>query len=442
MSAYRRPSRLSRATRGSLGRVSWGLADQAASSLTNLAVGVVAARSLSPASFGIFTIAWVTFGMVVNLSRGLATDPLIVRFSATTEESWRCAVRESSGTALTIGLVLGTVSVLSGLAIGGSVGAAFLALGVVLPALMLQDSWRFAFFAAGKGQRALVNDIVWGAVLVPCLLIATRYDSAGGFVLAWGAAAGVAACFGIVQTRIWPHPAGIRNWLEHHRDLGLRYVIENGSNSGSGQIRMYGLGAIAGFADVGAVRGAELLLGPFFFLLIGLSVVAVPEAARLLDRSPHKLVSFCASLGWGQAGAALAWGIGLHLLVPDSVGRDVLGSVWESSSDLLVPVTIGFAAAGLCTGAATGLRALGAARLSLRAQLFQSGSYVVGGLGGAALDGAYGSAWGGALALVLASAVWWRTLLAAVHSEVPTPETDHSRRDDPEAVQSREVRNG
>ena len=45
-------------------------------------------------------------------------------------------------------------------------GTRFLALGVGLPGLMLQDSYRFAFFAAGKGGLAFVNDTVWGVLQV------------------------------------------------------------------------------------------------------------------------------------------------------------------------------------------------------------------------------------------------------------------------------------
>ena len=54
-----------------------------------------------------------------------------------------------------------------GLVVGGVVGGAFLGLGIVLPALLLQDCWRYAFFAAGQGRRAFLNDAVWAVALVP-----------------------------------------------------------------------------------------------------------------------------------------------------------------------------------------------------------------------------------------------------------------------------------
>lgn len=415
------------ARRALLGRLSWGLADQAASSMTNFAVGIYVARSLGLTAFGAFSLAWVTYGVVLSVSRGLATDPLVVRFSGVPEASWRGAVARGSGTALGVGGVIGTACLVVGLTAGGHVGPAFACLGVMLPGLLLQDAWRYSFFAAGTGRKAFVNDLVWGVALVPAMVVAARVGTVAAFVLAWGASAAVAAVYGCFQSGIRPHLAGARAWLRDHRDLGSRYLVENTSLSGAAQLRAYGLGAIVGVGAVGVVRGAELLLGPFLAVLMGLSLVTVAEAARVLRRAPHRLGRFCLLLGGAQAVAALVWGAAL-LLVPDRYGELVLGGVWSAASQLIVPATLGVAGAGLGTGAAAGLRALGAARRSLRCQLFASACYVGGGLGGAAAAGTVGSAWGVAAATLAGSAVWWLQLRSALREhhqdsirEVRTP---------------------
>ncbi|MFF0732072.1 hypothetical protein ACFYVK_10710 [Streptomyces chartreusis] len=405
------------------GRLSWGLADQAASSISNFAVGIYVARSLGVTAFGVFSLAWVTYGVVLNVSRGLATDPLVVRFSGVPDAAWRGAVARSSGTALGVGAAIGAACVVVGLALGGQVGPAFACLGVMMPGLLLQDAWRYAFFAAGTGRKAFVNDVVWGVALVPAMVLAARAGSVAAFVLAWGASATVAAGYGYVQSGILPRTAQARAWLREQRDLGYRYLVENVSLSGASQLRAYGLGAIVGVGAVGAVRGAELLLGPFLAVLMGLSLVTVAEAARVLRRAPDRLGRFCLLLGGGQAVAALCWG-GALLLMPDRLGEIVLGDVWHSAAQLIVPVTLGVAGAGLGTGAAAGLRALAAARRSLRCQLFASACYVAGGLGGAALAGTVGSAWGVATATLAASAVWWLQLRSALreHHQDSIPE--------------------
>ncbi|MDJ1131470.1 hypothetical protein [Streptomyces iconiensis] len=415
------------AKRAMVGRLSWGLADQAASSISNFVVGIYVARSLGLTAFGVFSLAWVTYGVVLSVSRGLATDPLVVRFSGVPEASWRGAVARSSGTALGVGALIGAACLVVGLALGGRVGPAFAGLGVMLPGLLLQDAWRYSFFAAGNGRKAFVNDVVWGVALVPAMVVAARVGTVTAFVLAWGVSAAVAAVYGCFQSGIRPQLTGARQWLREHSDLGYRYLVENVGVSGASQLRAYGLGAIVGVSAVGVIRGAELLLGPFLAVLMGLSLVTVAEAARVLRRAPHRLGLFCLVLGAGQAAAALLWG-GALLLVPDRFGELVLGDVWHAASALIVPVTLGVAGAGLGTGAAAGLRALGAARRSLRCQLFASACYVSGGLGGAFAAGTIGSAWGVAAAAVCGSTVWWLQLRSALRErhhnsirEVRTP---------------------
>ncbi|MER7775994.1 hypothetical protein ABTZ21_13490 [Streptomyces sp. NPDC096191] len=416
-----------RAMAGMAGRLSWGLADQAASSISNFAVGIYVARSLGLTAFGVFSLAWVTYGVVLSVSRGLATDPLVVRFSGVPEASWGAAVARSSGTALGVGTTVGAVCLVIGLGMGGPVGPAFAGLGLTLPGLLLQDAWRYSFFAAGQGRKAFVNDVVWGVALVPAMVVAARVGSVTAFVVAWGTSAAVAAVYGCFQSGIRPRFGGARDWLRDHRDLGYRYLVENVGVSGSSQLRAYGLGVIVGVGAVGVIRGAELLLGPFLAVLMGLSLVTVAEAARVLREAPRRLGRFCLLLGGGQAVGALLWGAAL-LLVPDRLGELVLGDVWYAASAIVVPVTLGVAGAGLGTGAAAGLRALAAARRSLRCQLFASVCYVGGGLGGAFAAGTAGSAWGVATAAACGSAVWWLQLRAALrerhhHSirEVRTP---------------------
>ncbi|MEV5962703.1 hypothetical protein AB0L70_13120 [Kribbella sp. NPDC051952] len=416
--------------KGLLRRLTWGLADQAVTSMVSFVVGIVVARSLGAVEFGAFSLAWVTYGVVVNISRGLATDPLAVRFSGVRRSQWKTAVASSSGMAIAVGLVLGLICVVVGSAIGGRTGAAFVALGIVLPGLMLQDSWRFAFFASGQGGKAFIADITWALALVPLLYLASRDASVTRFVLAWGAAAAFAALVSGLQAGVVPRLFRARDWLRNHRDLSLRYLMENLTISGAYQFKMYGLGAFAGVAAVGTVRGGEMMLGPFFIVLSGIGLVAVPEAARVLRRRPRKLPLFCLLLGGAQATAALCWGLALILFLPDKWGHALLGEVWLTASALLLPATLSVMFASFYTGASAGLRALGVARRSLKAQLYASAAYLVGGVGGGAIGGALGSSWGAAGATFVGAIVWWFTFGVGIRERwaeldaAPDPDVD------------------
>jgi O-antigen/teichoic acid export membrane protein len=105
--------------------------------MSNFVVGIYVARSLGVTAFGVFSLAWVTYGVVLNVSRGLATDPLVVRFSGVSDASWRGAVARSTGTALGVGAAIGAAYLVVGLDLGGRVGPAFACLGVMLPGLLL-----------------------------------------------------------------------------------------------------------------------------------------------------------------------------------------------------------------------------------------------------------------------------------------------------------------
>jgi O-antigen/teichoic acid export membrane protein len=408
------------------GRAVWGVADQAVSSLTNFVVGLVVAQKLAAPDFGIFALVWATYGLALSVSRGMVSDPYVVRFSGASGELRDRALRRATGCALAVGLVTGGIGVGCGLLIGGPFGYAIVALGVVLPALLLQDAWRFGFFAAGEGARACVNDAVWAVALVPLMLLATAYPSVGSFVLAWGGGAAVAAAVGAGQARVLPALTGARAWLVEQRDLGTRYVLEALSNNASGQVRLYGVGILAGLTAVGALRGAELLIAPFLALLMGMSLVSVPEASRVLQRDRSRLPGFCLFLGSAQAVAALLWGLSLLLLVPRSVLVSLLGAIGPAAVPLVLPATLAITFASFGAGATTGLRALGAARRSLRAQNAFSAAYIVCTLTGAALDGALGSSWGAAVACLAGSVIWWTQLRAAAAEPATAGSADAS----------------
>jgi O-antigen/teichoic acid export membrane protein len=393
-------------------RLGWGIADQGLSSITNFAIGIIIVRLLGVRAFGAFSLAFTTYTVALNVSRGLATDPLVIRHSGTEPAAWRRATTEAAGAALVVGMVAGVVSVLVGTLLGRalepSVGEAFVALGVTLPGLLVQDAWRFAFFAAGRAGQAFLNDLVWALsqLVAFALIISGGVTGVAPLVLAWGGAASVAGVVGVLQARVWPRPALVGRWVGRHWELGSRYVLENLSISGEYQLRAYGLGAIADLQAVGSLRAAELLLGPLRVIQFGVELVALPDAVRIARSSVQRLIRTCWLIGGGLAGLMMLWG-GLMLLLSDRVGVAILGSSWPATQPLLLPVTIFAAGVGLTCGATVGLRALAAARRSLRARLVSSSVRLLGALAGAAVAGAGGAAWGLASGSVIAVAVWW-----------------------------------
>ncbi len=389
----------------------WGLADQVMSSLSNFAVSIYVVHELGAVQFGAFSLAYVTYGFALNASRGLATDPLIVRFSGTDLPTWRRAVSECTGTAALVGLVAGVCVLAVASLLSATVAAAFLALGLTLPGLLLQDSWRYSFFALGRGSQAFINDTIWVATLVPALLTvrATGHADVFWYVFVWGITGNIAAAVGPWQARVVPRLTGAWRWVSQHRDLGPRYLLEGTSQSVSTQIRAYSIGLVLGLAALGSVQAAAALLGPMWILFLGTGLVAIPEAARVLRRSPRHLPLFCLVITSGLSAAGLAWGLFLLVAVPRGLGHWLLGPIWHSTYPLILPAILGVTGQGVSAGAGTGLHALGAAKRSLRLTVLGSVLFVIGSLAGAVAGGAAGAVWGSAIAVWISAVYgWWQ----------------------------------
>lgn len=424
--ARRIPAALSwRLVRQASRRLTWGVADQAISALTNFLLSIYIARTLGAAQFGAFALAYVTYGFAINASRGLSVEPLLIRFSGTDVQTWRRAVAGCTGTAILVGSAAGACALAAGLLVGGTTGLAFLALGLTLPGLMLQDSWRHSFFALGRAHHAFINDAVWAAVQIPLVafLKISGHASVFWFVLAWGVAASVAAAIGPLQARVLPNLAGAKEWLSRHRDLGPRYLAENTGGNVADTLRSYGLSYILGLSAVGYIQAAGTLLGPFKIIYYGISLITIPEAARLLRRSPRRLPLLCAAISTGLILLALVWGAALLVAMPRGLGHLILPSLWRQTYPLVLPATLSVMSMCANTGPFVGLHALGAARRSLRAAIIGSVLIVAFALVGAVAAGTLGTMRYAAAASWIGTLVaWWQFRQALRESDtIPVP---------------------
>ena len=151
------------------------------------------------------------------------------------------------------------------------------------------------------------------------------------FVFAWGAAATVGAIVGPLQARVIPRLSASLEWLWRHRDLGPRYLAEGATFSAATQLRTYGIGLMLGLAAVGVVQAVATLMGPITILFFGMSLVAIPEAARILRRSPRRLPLFCLLITGGLAAVGIAWALVLLLVLPRGLGNWLIGPIWRQA---------------------------------------------------------------------------------------------------------------
>lgn len=393
---------------GIAGRTAWGVADQAVSSLTNFGLGVLVARVVSVRDFGAFALAFAAYVTVINVGNGLISQPFLVRYSNVPDDEWRPAAATASGTALSLGLTSGLVCLITGLAVNGTVGRAFVALSLTLPGLVLQDTWRYIFFARRRGSSSFANDLAWGMAFLPVAVVlsATKLGTASSLILAWGCAATFAAVVGCVQGKTLPKPSTTLRWLSDQRYLASRFLAEVMVGSGVQQLTVFAIGAVAGLEAVGGIRGAEMLLGPLYVVIVGIGVMAVPEAIAVLQRSANTMRRNLLRLASALSAVAFATGTVAYLL-PERGGMAILGASWTTARPALLPVAVFMAGLSAAMGAVIGLRALAAAKRSLRAQMYTAPLILVGGAFGAAFGGAPGGAGGMAIGMWLSVAIWW-----------------------------------
>jgi O-antigen/teichoic acid export membrane protein len=278
-------------------------------------------------------------------------------------------------------------------------------------------------------MKTFLNDVVWAVAMIVLLLVGESMSNPElpWALVAFGASAALAALLGGVQAQVVPRPRSLTSWLREHRDLGPRFLAENITLGASGQVRSVVVAATGGLVAVGAIRGAEMLIGPVVALLMGVSQVAVPEAARALERGRDSLSRACLLLSAGLALVAILWGITVLVLFPFGIGEMLLGSVWPGAHALVAGVMVSAAAGCLHVGPSAGLRALGRADLTLRCQLTVTILIITMGASGALLWAAPGAVWGTAFAAIAGAGIWWSRLWKAESSHFAGGVTDPYR---------------
>jgi hypothetical protein len=156
-------------------------------------------------------------------------------------------------------------------------------------------------------------------------------------------------------------------------------------------------------------------MGPFKIIYYGISLITIPEAARLLRRSPRLLSLFCFAVSGGLALLAFAWGLALLVALPHGLGHLMLGSLWRPAYPLVLPTMFSVMAMCAGTGASVGLHALGAARRSMRNTLRTAFLIVAAAVIGALVAGTQGTVWFAAGASWVGVLIAWWQLKLALH---------------------------
>lgn len=397
------------------------MADQGVSSLSNVVVSIIVARSLPAEAFGAFAVSTIVYLLVAGVARAFVGEPLLSRYANVPAEVRARLLPDVAGAGLVIGVGAGLVVAATAAVAAGAAGAVMLALAPLLPLLMVQDVLRYGLIVDRPGS-ALVIDVAWLAAVCIALPLAPAGVGAPWYVTAWGLAAGASVLVAAIREPhivALPHPF---RWFAANWSMGWRFFGEQLSSQAVTQVVLGGVGAVGGLGVLGSVRAAQVFYGPMNTVHSGIYLALVPEGAQArgdAGRLRRLMVAASAVL----VGVAVLWTV-MGVLLPARVGTQLFGSSWQEGQQLMLPMGLAMVAGAVSTGAFAGLRALAAARESLRVKLRTLVPHAALPLVGTALAEGGGYAGGFALANLVAAVLYWTTFLRLV----PTYEPRHLAR--------------
>ena len=300
--------------------------DQVLSSASNALMVLALAQASSVGQFGIAALLMAVITMCLGFNRGAIGTVLLLLSNYPKKK-----IRSEAGYATTWSfgtLLIASVAVVVTSAALGQIwlGVAF---AIVAPIVALQDTLRITSLAMGDARAAVISDGLW-TIWVLVLFVVNAlglWGSTEGTVYAWGLGGFAAWLVLLWTTRVTPSFRRIFEWWNFYWRPRVRFGV-NYSLDQVGAVVMIAIAtAIVGTTAAASLRGGSTLFGPLALLITAFMLIFVPQVRRstvsikIQWRRMQITSGLMSFLGVGTAVVLLA--------IPDSVGKLILGEVWQ-----------------------------------------------------------------------------------------------------------------
>ena len=327
----------------------WGLVAQAFSSATNFGLTLLAGRLLGPSGLGTVVIGFGALQLVAALIRALVTQPIIAYGAPLSRQPRRQLIEAGLSIVACSGILMTLAVGALGIALGGSVGRAFVIFTPWIAVALLQEYWKAALFQEALGVVGALSEGVRGATMILLIPAALAWRDDAVAVGAWGVGttAGliVAVAFLPLRTRALRESALL--WRRHAGELG-RWL---GAREVVYQILTYAtivtLAFVIGTRDLGGLRSAEALFSPFSLIAAALVFPALPALSRAAALSAATATRLAAKISVVATAFGLVYFALMALLGPWLLVT-LFGHSFSTFTDLVWPMAvsqISFAAA-------------------------------------------------------------------------------------------------
>lgn len=308
--------------------------DQVVSSLTNFVGVVVAARSLGVEQFGAFSAAYAVFVITVSAQRAVVGQEVVLQVGAA--ESVKARARESVAFSLALGLGSCAVVLAAIPLVSSQLDSPILVLALVLPLLYVQDAVRFSLSALGEMRYALAADLFWlfGAAFALVVVDRLGKSDPAWYFAAWSVPGCISgAVFG---AKFVPGGRISLGRFSNRSFLGYRFFVEFLVSHALSQALMLLIGALAGVAIIGAIRGATAVFGPISVVTAAAASFGAPIIRRLEPTSRERLLF---AGGTFLVGVTCLVSLVLWTL-PESLGQQLLGTSWIAAREMIPPIAV------------------------------------------------------------------------------------------------------
>lgn len=268
----------------------WGIADQALLSVTNLAVGLILARELSPAAFGSFVIAFAVILAGCSVQVSLVTDPLLILGAMRTgpDQSRYFAsllwlqVIVSLEVAACIVIVSETMRFMTGQA--SPLALALTAAAAVIMPIQMQGFFRAVLFCRLRAAAVFWNDLIYCVIRLAMMAILIQIGrlSVYSALIAGGAAASIAAVAAAPACRdlLLSRAQRLRTTWRAHWEYGRWLLATSAAFWLSGQAPALVASAFLSPVAAAVLKACQYFVSPLNVAFTGLDGVLAPRVSQ------------------------------------------------------------------------------------------------------------------------------------------------------------------
>lgn len=286
--------------------------------------------------FGAISLAIAVVMAVVLLGRGLLGTPIALMSG----DPLRLRSEANHAVALAgcLGLIVGAA--IAACAPFASDPWPVVLVGVAAPAVLVQDTARYACVSAEKPVIALISDGIWACGSATLFIIAgwvTPGIAPSAVVAGWTMLAICAAFIIQWQSKFHPVFRGMASWARSTAADRFRFGATSAIGAVNGMLILFAVATLVGSSAIAALRGSASVLGPLNILIASMALVVVPELRRLSGGLPIDYWRPMRTVALGMCMIPIGVGV-LSVFVPDAWGEALLGRTWNVAQPLL-PIT-------------------------------------------------------------------------------------------------------